>query len=54
LLSNVEYEVLIKHLINEETFKDISLDTRIPIGTVEWQYNNAIKKIKEKGEELNL
>lgn len=54
LLNNDEYQILIRHLINEETFKDISLEFKVPLGTVEWQYNNAIRKIKKKEGEFNL
>lgn len=49
LLSNLkisEREVVVLHLINDLTFKDISKILKKPLGSVAWQYNSALKKLR--------
>lgn len=49
LLSNLkisEREVVILHLVNDLTFKDISKILNKPLGSVAWQYNSALKKLR--------
>lgn len=47
-----EIELVVLHVINELTHKEIAQIKKKPLGTILWQYNQAIKKLKEKvGEE---
>lgn len=49
LLSNLkvsEREIIILHLVNDLTFKDISKILNKPLGSVTWQYNSALKKLR--------
>lgn len=49
LLSNLnisEREIVILHLVNDLTFKDISKILNRPLGSVAWQYNSALKKLR--------
>lgn len=48
LLSEKEYKILILHVLEEYTHKEIAKELRIPIGTVTWSYNNALKKIRKE------
>ncbi len=51
LLDNEEdRELIVYHVILEYKFKEISMITNKPLGTVLWQYNKAIKKLKEEME----
>ena len=47
LLNNKEFEILILHTVNELTHKEIAKLLKMPLGTVTWTYNNAIKKLKK-------
>jgi len=50
ILTDEEFKVLIFHLVEEQTFKEISIAMKIPLGTVQWIYTNAINKTtKERG-----
>ena len=49
LLSNLkvsEREIVILHLVNDLTFKDISKILNKPLGSVTWQYNSSLKKLR--------
>lgn len=48
VLNEKERELVILHVINGLTHKEISKILKRPLGTVLWQYNQAIKKLKEK------
>ena len=48
LLRPEEYEIVILHVINELSHKEIAKIMKKPLGTVTWTYRNAIKKL-EKG-----
>jgi len=48
LLDMKEREVVVLHVINDLTFREISEVTHKPLGTVLWIYNRAIKKLKRK------
>jgi RNA polymerase sigma-70 factor (ECF subfamily) len=43
-----EREIIVLHVINDLTFREISEITKKPLGTVLWIYNKAIKKLKGK------
>lgn len=45
-LKETEREIIILHLISDLTFKEISKTLNRPLGTVTWQYNSAIKKLR--------
>lgn len=47
LISEKEFEIVILHVINGYTHKEISKLINKPIGTVTWAYNNAIKKMQK-------
>lgn len=52
ILDDLEYQVVILHVINELTNKEIGKLINRPTNTVIWIYNKAIKKIRESlGEE---
>lgn len=51
LLPKDELEIVILHVINQMTFKEIAILNNIPLGTVLWKYNKTIKYLKE---ELNI
>lgn len=48
VLKNEEFEIVILHIVNEMTHKDISLLLKKPLGTITWAYNNAIKKLQKE------
>ena len=48
ILSDVEYQVVILHVINEMTNKEIAHLLKRPTNTIIWIYNKAIKKVKER------
>ncbi len=52
ILNDKEYEIVILHLVNNLTHKEIAKLMHRPLGTVLWAYNNAIKKLK-KGIDIN-
>ncbi|WP_197072306.1 RNA polymerase sigma factor [Clostridium culturomicium] len=41
-----EREIVILHLVNDLTFKDISKILNRPLGSIAWQYNSALKKLR--------
>ncbi|TNF06671.1 MAG: RNA polymerase sigma factor [Bacillota bacterium] len=43
-----EREIVVLHVINDLTFREIAEITKKPLGTVLWIYNKAIKKLKGK------
>lgn len=47
VLSDSEFQIVIKHVIMRQTHKDIAEELNKPLGTITWAYNNAIKKLKE-------
>lgn len=53
-LEGIEKEVVTLKLIGDLKFREIAGMLNKPIGTVQWVYNNAIKKLREKvGEEYD-
>lgn len=53
ILTNQEIELITLHAINGLTHKEIAKILKKPIGTVSWQYNQAIKKLREKAGEID-
>lgn len=47
-LRDIEFQVVILHVVEGLTHKEISSILNKPIGTITWTYNNAIKKIRSK------
>lgn len=48
VLSPDEYEILVYCAISGYKRREVAKIMNIPIGTVTWKYNNAVKKIKEE------
>ena len=46
ILNENEFRIVILHAVNDEKFKDIAKIVGGLESTVRWQYNNAIKKVK--------
>lgn len=51
MLKPAERQIVSMKVLGELTFKEISRIMGIPIGTVTWKYQNAIKKIRRCGYE---
>lgn len=47
LLNDREFEVVVLHVINEMTHKEISKLKHWPLGTITWTYQNALKKLQK-------
>lgn len=47
-LDELEYEIVIKHVIFLYKHKDIAKELDMPLGTVLTKYNNAIKKLRKE------
>ena len=47
VLNDREFQILILHAVNGLRFKDVARLVGGPEGTVRWQYNNALKKVKK-------
>ncbi len=47
ILKDEEFEIVILHVVNELTHKEIAKLKHKPLGTITWAYNNAIKKLKK-------
>lgn len=48
ILSEPEKEIIVYRIVLNYTFKEISSILNIPLGTVFWNYQRAIKKIKRE------
>ena len=48
LISEKEYKILLLYTVEDYTHKQISQILKIPIGSVTWSYNNALKKIRKE------
>lgn len=47
-LNDVEFQVVVLHVIEGLTHKEISQMLKKPLGTITWTYNNAIRKVRSK------
>lgn len=50
-LTEIEKDIIIYRIILDLKFKEISEILDIPLGTIYWNYQNAVKKIKEEIQE---
>lgn len=48
-LSDKEFTIVILHVVNDLKHDEISKLLNIPLGTVTWTYNNALKKLTKGG-----
>ncbi len=48
ILNDKEFEIVILHLVNDMTHKEIAKLKHRPLGTILWSYNNAIKKLRKE------
>ncbi|SRR5574344_214378 len=51
ILNEEEVNIFLLHILEDLTFKEISSYLSKPLGTVEWKYNEALKKVRK---ELNI
>ena len=47
VLSPEEYQILMLHAVSEYKHREIADILNIPLGTVTWKYNEAVKKLKQ-------
>ncbi len=47
LMNEKEFEIVILHVVNAMTHKEIARLKKKPLGTITWAYNHAIKKLKK-------
>jgi len=50
-LTKIEKDIIVYRIVLDLKFKEIADILEIPLGTVYWNYQNAIKKIKEEIQE---
>jgi RNA polymerase sigma factor (sigma-70 family) len=48
LLSKEEASIVLLHSVEELTFKEIATYLAKPLGTVQWKYNEAMKKLRKE------
>lgn len=48
VLNDNEFQIVILHVVNEMTHKEISELLNKPLGTITWSYNNAIAKVRRE------
>jgi RNA polymerase sigma-70 factor (ECF subfamily) len=48
VLKDSEYRIVILHVVNGMTHKEIASLLKKPLGTITWAYNNAIEKVRRK------
>ncbi|MCR5349775.1 MAG: sigma-70 family RNA polymerase sigma factor [Acholeplasmatales bacterium] len=51
VLKDDEFQIVILHVVNGMTHKEISELLNKPLGTITWAYNNAIKKVRSESDE---
>jgi len=49
-LNDKEFEIVILHVVDEMTHKEIAKHIGRPLGSVTWAYNNAMKKLRKRME----
>lgn len=47
-LTDIEKQMVILHIINKMKFREIAEFLKMPLGTVLWHYNKAIKHLKKE------
>lgn len=48
ILNDIEFKILILHILGELTFNEIKDIVNKPLGTVLWIYNNSLKKVRKE------
>ena len=48
ILNDIEFKILILHILGELTFNEIKAIVKKPLGTVLWIYNKSLKKIRKE------
>lgn len=48
ILNDIEFKILILHILGELTFNEIKDIVKKPLGTVIWIYNKSLKKIRKE------
>ena len=48
ILNDIEFKILILHILGELTFNEIKDIVKKPLGTVLWIYNNSLKKLRKE------
>lgn len=48
ILKTEEFDIVLLHVVNELTFKEIAEIKGKPLGTILWQYNSSVKKVQKK------
>ena len=48
ILNDIEFKILILHILGELTFNEIKDIVKKPLGTVLWIYNNSLKKVRKE------
>lgn len=48
VLDDSEYEIVILHVVDDLKHREIAEALSLPLGTVTWKYNNALKKLKKE------
>ena len=47
-LNDIEFKILILHILGELTFNEIKDIVKKPLGTVLWIYNKSLKKVRKE------
>ena len=47
ILNDIEFKILILHILGELTFNEIKDIVKKPLGTVLWIYNKSLKKVRK-------
>ena len=48
ILNDIEFKILILHILGELTFNEIKDIVKKPLGTVLWIYNKSLKKVRKE------
>ena len=48
ILNDIEFKILILHILGEITFNEIKDIVKKPLGTVLWIYNKSLKKVRKE------
>ena len=48
ILNDIEFKILILHILGELTFNEIKDIVKKPLGTVVWIYNKSLKKVRKE------
>ena len=48
ILNDIEFKILILHILGELTFNEIKDIVKKPLGTVIWIYNKSLKKVRKE------